>query len=129
MSLPATADTSTRASANELDIPDLEKAEQASEFEPIRSTSRPVTTARSRSLYSTRSRQSTGGEDGYSVRRYEDSEDDGLPIDVDESPETKEDKEFEVKWDDESDPMNPRSKKNWRKWSIVIIVAACSLCV
>ena len=130
------ADTSTSDYANELDSPklgleekDLERGEPVSEFEPIRSTSRPAPPAQSRSLYSTRSRQSTGGEDGYSVRRNEDNEDDGLPIDVDKPSETEEEKEFEVKWDDESDPMNPRCKKKWCKWSIVIIVAACSLCV
>jgi len=139
-SSPVTArtdpDTSTMDSANELDGPklgldenDLEKRGQLSEFEPIRSSSRTLVTAQPRSLYSTRSRQSTGGEDGYSVRRNEDSEDDGLPTDVDELPKSEEDKEFEVKWDDESDPMNPRCRKTWQKWLIVIIVAACSLCV
>jgi len=122
--------------ANELDSPvlspqdrDLEKDEPEFGFEPIHSTSRPATTSQSRSLYATRSRQSFGGEDGYSVRRGEDGEDDGLPIDVEASPETKEEKEFDVKWDGDDDSMNPRCKKKWRKWSIVIIVAACSLCV
>jgi len=46
---------------------DVENGEPVSEFEPIRSTSR-------RSLHPTRSCQSTGGEDGYSVRRNDDSD-------------------------------------------------------
>ena len=114
-----TASTDADTSTNEFDgtiEKDVENGEPVSAFEPIRSTSR------TRSLHPTRSCQSTGGEDGYSVRR-DDSED---GHDEDEPPETK---EFEVKWDNESDPMNPRCMKKRRKWLIVIIVAACSLCV
>lgn len=37
---------------------------------------------------------------------------------------------FEVRWDGgESDPMNPRSMAHARKWAVVIIVSASSLCV
>jgi hypothetical protein len=37
---------------------------------------------------------------------------------------------FEVGWEGgESDPMNPRSMSNARKWLIVLIVSASSLCV
>lgn len=129
-------DTSVEGSTNELDgtilgsdEKDLERGDQMFQFQPIRSISRPTATTQSRSLYPTQSHQSTGGEDGYSVRRNEESEDDGLSIDANESPEQKEEREFEVKWDSENDPMNPRCKKKWRKWLIVIIVAACSLCV
>jgi hypothetical protein len=39
------------------------------------------------------------------------------------------DKEFEVTWDGDDDPMNPRSMPYARKWIIVIIVSASSLCV
>ncbi|KAI5215223.1 MFS general substrate transporter [Aureobasidium subglaciale] len=38
-------------------------------------------------------------------------------------------KEFEVTWDGDDDPMNPRSMPYARKWIIVIIVSASSLCV
>ncbi|KAI4724107.1 MFS general substrate transporter [Aureobasidium sp. EXF-10728] len=38
-------------------------------------------------------------------------------------------KEFEVTWDGDDDPINPRSMAYARKWIIVIIVSASSLCV
>ena len=38
-------------------------------------------------------------------------------------------KAFEVDWDGEDDPMNPRSMRRARKWTIVIIVSMSSLCV
>ncbi len=39
------------------------------------------------------------------------------------------DKQFEVQWDGDDDPMNPRCMSGARKWSIVIIVSAGSTCV
>ena len=38
-------------------------------------------------------------------------------------------KAFEVQWDGDNDPMNPRSMGRARKWVIVLIVSASSLCV
>lgn len=38
-------------------------------------------------------------------------------------------KEFEVTWDGDDDPMNPKSMPYARKWSIVIILSLSSLCV
>jgi hypothetical protein len=38
-------------------------------------------------------------------------------------------KEFEVKFEGEDDPMNPKCKPTWRKWTIVLIGSFCSLCV
>ncbi|CAD0027105.1 unnamed protein product [Aureobasidium pullulans] len=38
-------------------------------------------------------------------------------------------KEFEVTWDGDEDPMNPRSMAHARKWVIIIILSASSLCV
>jgi hypothetical protein len=38
-------------------------------------------------------------------------------------------KEFEVAWDGDDDPMNPRSMPFARKWIIIIILSASSLCV
>ena len=37
--------------------------------------------------------------------------------------------EYEVNWDGDHDPMNPRSMSKPRKWLIVIIVSMSSLCV
>jgi hypothetical protein len=39
------------------------------------------------------------------------------------------DKQFEVTWDGDDDPMNPRSMPFARKWIIIIILSASSLCV
>ncbi|KAI4846450.1 MFS general substrate transporter, partial [Aureobasidium sp. EXF-8845] len=39
------------------------------------------------------------------------------------------DKQFEVAWDGDDDPMNPRSMPYARKWIIIIILSASSLCV
>lgn len=38
-------------------------------------------------------------------------------------------KQFEVQWDGEHDPMNPRRMSKLRKWIIVLIVSAGSSCV
>lgn len=37
--------------------------------------------------------------------------------------------EIIVDWDGDDDPMNPRSMKHGRKWLVVLIVSASSLCV
>jgi len=51
-----------------------------------------------------------------------------------ETPKTEEgeqdpEKAFEVRWDGEHDPMNPRCMGNGRKWVVVFIVSAGSTCV
>jgi multidrug resistance protein len=38
-------------------------------------------------------------------------------------------KEFEVQFDGDSDPWNPKNKATLRKWMIVLIGSSCSLCV
>ena len=38
-------------------------------------------------------------------------------------------KDFEVQWDGDHDPMNPRNMRTGRKWVIVAIVSAGSTCV
>ena len=38
-------------------------------------------------------------------------------------------KEYEVQWDGERDPLNPRNFSNGRKWVIVLILSAGSTCV
>lgn len=72
---------------------------------------------------SARSRSYT---DGYShFERDEDEEEKQPP--PDEAP--KEGKEFEVQFEGDSDPMNPKNRPKWRKWLIVLIGSGCSLCV
>lgn len=48
------------------------------------------------------------------------------PPDPDES--EKQD-EFEVRWDGDADPLNPRTMSRIRKWIIVSIMASSALCV
>ena len=38
-------------------------------------------------------------------------------------------KQYEVQWDGDLDPGNPKSMRKARKWLIVLIVSSCSLCV
>lgn len=38
-------------------------------------------------------------------------------------------KDFEVRFDGENDPMNPKSKTEFHKWCIVFLAASCALCV
>lgn len=45
------------------------------------------------------------------------------------SAEADERRKFEVKWDGESDPENPRTMSHARKWLIVIIASTSSTCV
>ncbi|KAI9696910.1 MAG: hypothetical protein M1820_007985 [Bogoriella megaspora] len=39
------------------------------------------------------------------------------------------DKQFEVNFDGEDDPLNPKCKSKLQKWIITLIVASCSFCV
>lgn len=38
-------------------------------------------------------------------------------------------KQFEVTWDGDDDPMNPRSMPKLQRWLIVLVVSASSVCV
>lgn len=78
------------------------------------------------------------GADGRAVRHSRDSD-----TDEPERPRSKDEesgitavgddgvneKEFEVTWDGDDDPMNPKSMAYARKWIIVVILSASSLCV
>jgi hypothetical protein len=87
---------------------------------PIRSKSRQPALSRSQTGHSARSERSYGGEDGYSCFREEPS---SIPDDDEE-------KRWEVKWDGEKDPMNPRYGRSlMHKWAIVLIMASSALCV
>ncbi|KZF22519.1 MFS general substrate transporter [Xylona heveae TC161] len=77
-----------------------------------------------------RSRQSltharSYGSDYYGCSTPADVED---PNAEPESPEAAE-KEFEVQWDGDQDPLNPRSFQTGRKWIITIICSLASFCV
>ena len=63
--------------------------------------------------------------DGYSHFEQNDEE----KQDTKPNAPTEEGKEFEVQFDGDSDPWNPKNKPTLRKWAIVLIGSACSLCV
>lgn len=63
--------------------------------------------------------------DGYT--HYEEQDDSGRDGGEDGAQDGS--KEFEVSFDGENDPMHPKCKPTWRKWTIVLIGSFCSLCV
>jgi hypothetical protein len=78
-----------------------------------------------RSLRTTRSHQSRAGGDGYTCFDAEPDNtrpNNSKPGVVTEQP-------FLVGWDGDADPENPRSMSNLRRWTIVLICSASSLCV
>lgn len=81
------------------------------------------TTSRSRPL-SLHSSRSYGGGDGYGCMTED------VPVDPQEQDQAHDpEKEFEVQWDGDNDPMNPRSMGKPRKWLIVLVLSTSSLCV
>ena len=62
---------------------------------------------------------------GYGCTTFHDDEDDSNDAEKGQDP----NKQFEVRFDGDSDPMNPRSFSKFRKWTIVIVVSAGSTCV
>ena len=62
---------------------------------------------------------------GYSCTTFNDDEESSKDEEKGRDP----NKQFEVRFDGDSDPMNPRSFSKFRKWVIVIIVSAGSTCV
>jgi hypothetical protein len=78
-----------------------------------------------RSLRMTRSHQSRAGGDGYTCFDAEPDNtrpNNSQPGVVTEQP-------YLVTWDGDADPENPRSMSNLRRWTIVLICSASSLCV
>ncbi len=63
--------------------------------------------------------------DGHGYTAY--GEDEEVPPEGEQ--ETDPEKEYEVQWDGDDDPLNPRSFSKGRKWLIVSIVSAGSTCV
>lgn len=99
------------------------------EFEPIAASgegtpSRPNTLGRNRTGQSARSSISrTRTHNGYGC---DDNEDSGQDVEAGVS----EKDPFDVVWEGgDADPLNPRSMKLARKWLVVLIVSASSLCV
>ena len=96
------------------------------EIEPsVRGRSQRKLSHDGRSLKTVRSTQSRAGGDGYTCfdadpndTRRKNSKS-GV---VTEEP-------YLVTWDGDSDPANPRSMSNLRRWAIVLIVSSSSLCV
>lgn len=75
-------------------------------------------------LHGVRSRSSARSHksyDGYTVDRDDDDTQTAHPVTAEN--------EFEVRFEGESDPLNPRNRTAVRKWVIVLILAFSSLCV
>jgi hypothetical protein len=68
------------------------------------------------------------GGDGFSCYTDDDS-DEKLQEDDLEAGQAISEKHFEVRWEGENDPMNPKNFRILRKWASVIIISTCSLCV
>lgn len=80
--------------------------------------------AHAKSLRSIKSHQSRAGADGYTC--FDDEE----RTPNKSSGDTAVDEPFLVSWEGgDADPMNPRSMTKLRRWTIVCIVSASSLCV
>lgn len=102
--------------AEEADIP-LEGAAAA----PDLSSPRPLRSViKSSSLHRSKSYG-----DGHGYTAFGDDEEAPRKTENGDDPE----KEFEVQWDGDQDPMNPRNMSNGRKWIVVAIVSAGSTCV
>lgn len=115
--------SSSSKPSSELDVP-------SKEFAPI-STPRVISRSNSQAQrpISLRSLGRSRSNNGYGCDEQEDSTE---AIDNNVEAVIRRDGKdpFEVRWDGgESDPMNPRSMAHARKWIIVIIVSASSLCV
>jgi hypothetical protein len=92
-------------------------------FSSIQTHGQPL--SRPQTIHSTRSHRPYGGEDGYSC--FEDDVE--AEAEAEAGDQTNENKRFEVKWDGDSDPMNPKSRSKFRKWTVVFIMAGSALCV
>jgi hypothetical protein len=79
----------------------------------------------SRSLRTTRSHQSRAGGDGYTC--FDAEPDTTRPNNPKQGVVTEQ--PYLVTWDGDADPENPRSMSNLRRWTIVLICSASSLCV
>jgi hypothetical protein len=78
-----------------------------------------------RSLRTTRSHHSRAGGDGYTC--FDAEPDNDRPNNSNSGVVTEQ--PYLVTWDGDADPENPRSMSNLRRWTIVLICSASSLCV
>ncbi|KAI4247107.1 MAG: hypothetical protein L6R42_009727, partial [Xanthoria sp. 1 TBL-2021] len=93
------------------------------EFQPIRDTTRTLS-HESRQPASIRHSRSVGEGDGCFGFGHDE------PSSQRAAPETiVDERAFEVHWDGEKDPANPRSMGSLRKWMIVVIISLSSACV
>ena len=80
-------------------------------------------------------RSGTSGSRPLSYRSYSDGNgytsfrDDENGVSAGQTDGTEEEKPFEVQWDGDHDPLNPRSFSTAKKWLIVVIVSMSSTCV
>lgn len=65
--------------------------------------------------------------DGYS--HFNDAKDEEKQPAGEDGSQENPDKQFEVTFDGDADPYNPKNRPYFRKWLIVVIVSASSLCV
>lgn len=82
-------------------------------------------------LQQTRSRSSARSTRSYAAEgEYAQAEDDGSKEkQEDNEPTPDQNQEFEVTFDGDADPYNPKNRPYMRKWLIVLIVSSSSLCV
>ena len=64
--------------------------------------------------------------DGYSRTGVDDE---GATHRLEHDADLDQESQFTVKWDDENDPMNPRSMSLLRRWVIVTVISMGSACV
>jgi hypothetical protein len=113
-----TADEVVRPEGEAADIY-IEGGAAMSEFPPP--LSRPIRTTSGHASM----RKSRSSDDGYGFTSMGGEEEMSKREDEEQAPE----KQFEVQWDGDNDPMNPRCTSKARKWMIVGIVSAGSTCV
>ena len=76
-------------------------------------------------VQSTNLQKSRSYGNGYGCTTFDYDEEDSSDAEKRQDPNT----QFQVRFDGDSDPLNPRSFSKFRKWMIVIIVSAGSTCV
>lgn len=108
-------DSSSQRGRQESEVDDIESSQERTQLKPPLHQVRSHSSARSQRSYT----------DGY-THSYHDGEEKQQQS-PDQLPDPS--KEFEVTMDGDSDPWNPKNRSHLRKWSIVLIGSACSLCV
>ena len=114
-----TANHAPTVNEEKADIP-IEGAAATPDLSPARSHPKRTTSGYRASI-----RRSRSYDEGYGFTSM--GEDEEAP--KREGEERAPEKEFEVQWDGDNDPMNPRCMSKARKWMIVVIVSAGSTCV